>query len=414
MIDEIEYKQRRENLSKTLLKNSVAIVFASQHKTRTNDTHYPFRQNSNFYYLCGFKEDNSALMFVKTKKDTKTILFVAKKDKKTQLWDGKRTGVKKAKKIFDIDEVFCIEELQKQLTLHLKEIYTLYYDFNLDYSKVKILKRQKNISTYKNIAINIEKMRLIKSPAEIKLIKKAINITKEAHDYVRLMDKKNKNEYEILAALEYIFKKNGAFSDAYTSIVAGGNNANTLHYIKNNKPLKNGDLILIDAGCEYDYYASDITRTIPVNGKLSKPQSEIYNLVLNTQKSIIKMIKPSVKRSDLQKKAIYLLTKGMVELNILKGDIKKLIKEEKYKKYYPHSIGHWLGLDVHDMAPYKNKKGKEIKLQAGMVLTIEPGLYIDKDDKNVPKEYRGIGVRIEDDILITNDGYINLSCDIDK
>ena len=415
MIMEDEYKKRRDKLLKKISSNSLGIIFANEFKVRSNDTNYPFRQNSDFYYLSGFKEDKSALIFLKNKKETKTILFVAKKDKKLELWNGKRLGVDGAKDRFLVDEVFCIDELQAKLKSYLESVDKLYFDFMLDYSKVKLLKRYaKSLYTHKNIAPLIHKMRLIKSSAEIELIKKAIAITKDAHTSLIKMDKVGKNEYELLAELEYIFKKNGAYSDAYTSIVACGNSANTLHYIDNDKPLIDGELILIDAGCEYEYYASDITRTIPVNNTFTKPQKELYELVLNTQLKVIGMIKPHIKRSDLQKMAVKLLTKGLVKFGILKGDVKKLIKKEKYKKYYPHGIGHWMGLDVHDMCPYKDKKGKEIRLKEGMVLTIEPGIYIDKDDKKAPKRYRGIGIRIEDNILITKDGHENLSKDILK
>ena len=415
MISEEEYKLRRESLGKKLSKNSLAVLFATSNKTRSNDTQYPYRQDSNFYYLSGFKEDGSALIIIKEKKSIKTILFVQKKDKQKELWDGKRLGVKKAKKRFLIDEVYEYQEFESIFKKEIAKASTLYFDFKVDYSKVKILKRYaKNLSTHKNIAILISKMRLIKSDAEIELIKKAISITKEAHHRLMQMDKSQKYEYELQAELEYIFKKRGAYSDAYTSIVASANNANTLHYISNDKKLKDNTIILVDAGCEYQYYASDITRTIPVGKSFSDAQKEIYNLVLDTQMQIIQMVKPNVKRSDLQKKAIKLLTKGLVELKILKGDVKKLIKKEKYKKYYPHGIGHWLGLDVHDDAPYKDKNSKEIPLKGGMVLTIEPGIYIDKDDKKVPQCYRGIGVWIEDDILVTKDGYENLSKDILK
>jgi Xaa-Pro aminopeptidase len=415
VISEEEYKSRRESLGKKLSKNSLAVLFASSNKTRSNDTQYLYRQDSNFYYLSGFKEDGSALIIIKEKKSIKTILFVQKKDKQKELWDGKRLGVKKAKKRFLVDEVYEYQEFESIFKKEIAKASTLYFDFKVDYSKVKILKRYaKNLSTHKNIAILISKMRLIKSDAEIELIKKAISITKEAHHRLMQMDKSQKYEYELQAELEYVFKKRGAYSDAYTSIVASANNANTLHYISNDKKLKDNTIILVDAGCEYQYYASDITRTIPVGKSFSDAQKEIYNLVLDTQMQIIQMVKPNVKRSDLQKKAIKLLTKGLVELKILKGDVKKLIKKEKYKKYYPHGIGHWLGLDVHDDAPYKDKNSKEIPLKEGMVLTIEPGIYIDKDDKKVPKCYRGIGVRIEDDILVTKDGYENLSKDILK
>ncbi len=383
MIKEGEYKNRRDSLSSKLAKNSISVVSSSKHKIRSNDTEYPYRQNSNFYYLTGFKEDNSHLVFIKRKKKTKCFLYLQKKDKAYELWNGKRLGKSKAKNKFSLDGIRLSENFKKN-------------------------KKAKDISSL------IQKMRLIKSASEIKLIRKAIAITKEAHHEAMRFNKKDKNEYELQAEIEYIFKKNGSYSDAYSSIVASGNSANTLHYISNNKPLVDGELILIDAGCEYEYYASDITRTIPVNGKFTSAQKELYNLVLGVQKKIIKMIKPGIKRTKLQKETEILLTKGMIKLGILSGDFKKLIKKKKHKKYYPHGIGHWMGLDVHDKAPYRDKNNKEIPLKKGMVLTIEPGIYISKDDKTVPKKYRGIGIRIEDDILVTKKGYKNLSSKIVK
>ncbi len=415
MIKEDEYKERRDSLAKKLVKNSIAVLFSTNYKNRSNDTEYPFRQDSNFYYLTGFKEDKSSLVVIKSRRKTKTILFVAKKDKTLELWNGKRLGAKKAKKRFLIDEVYEYSELEKKLKELIQTSKTMYFDFKLDYSKVKVLKRYaKALSTHKNIAPIIGEMRLIKSHAEIKLIKKAIKVTKDAHHEVMCLNKDGMNEYNLQAKIEYIFKNSGAYSDAYTSIVASGDSANTLHYISNDKKLKSANLILIDAGCEYKYYASDITRTIPVSGKFSSAQKELYKMVLNTQLKIIDMIKPGIKRTALQEKAEVLLTKGMLKLGILKGNYKKLIKKQKHKKYYPHGIGHWMGLDVHDDAPYKDKNDKEIRLQKGMVLTIEPGIYISKGDKKVPKRFRGIGIRIEDDILVTKDRYENLSHEIIK
>ncbi len=415
MIKEKEYKNRRKTLAKKLSKNSLAVVFSSEFKTRSNDTEYPFRQNSNFYYLTGFREDNAALIFIKGRKSVKTLLFVAKKDEKKELWYGKRLGEEKAKKLFLVDEVCTMNDFSSKLKESLEDKNSLYYDFNLQYNKVKTLKRySKNIAHYKNIALLVHEMRLIKSKQEIQLIKKAISITKEAHHSVMALGKSGKKEYELQAEIEYVFKKNGAYSDAYTSIVACGNSANTLHYISNNKPLVDKELILIDAGCEYEGYASDITRCIPVYGKFTQAQKELYNMVLDVQIKIIKMIKPNVKRSDLHKKSEKLLCNGMLKLGILRGRCKQLLKKEKHKKYYPHGIGHWMGLDVHDEVPYKDKKGKEIPLKKGMVLTIEPGIYIDKDDKTVPKKYRGIGIRIEDNILVTSKGCKNLSKKIAK
>ena len=415
MIKESEYKKRRESVAKKLLPHSIAVLYSAEHKNRSNDTEYPYRQNSNFYYLTGFKESDSALVFVKNKKKFKVFLFVAEKNREVELWNGKNLGQYEAKRKFLVDDVFVVKEFNTQFKELIKEKSTLYFDFNLQYNKVKIIKRySKDLATYKNISLIINRMRLIKSDAEIRLIKRAIAITKEAHHRVMQMHKHSKNEYELQAELEYQFKKNGAYSDAYTSIVASANSANTLHYIDNNKILKDNSLILIDSGCEYEYYASDITRTIPVSGTFTQTQKELYNMILDVQLKIIDMIKPNVKRTKLQKKAIELLTLGMIDLGILRGSLEKLIKKEKYKKYYPHGIGHWMGIDVHDEAPYKDENKKEIPLQKGMVLTIEPGIYIEENDKSVPKKYRGIGIRIEDNILVTSDGYENLSVDIVK
>lgn len=415
MISEKEYKSRRDTLLKKLSKNSVAVFFSAEPKTRSNDTEYPYRQNSNFYYLSGFKEDSSVIIFVKTKKSAKTILFVHAKDKAKELWNGKRLGVKKAKKRFLVDEVYSINELEDKLKEFLDDKKTLYYDFNLDDLRAKVLKKHsKKAFARKNLALIVNEMRLIKSDAEIELIRKAVNITKKAHHKAMKCNKKNSYEYSLQATIEYVFKSNGAYNDAYTSVVACGDSANTLHYINNDKPLVENELILIDAGCEYNYYASDITRTIPVSGKFTKPQKELYNMVLDVQKKIIKMIKPHAKRSKLHRKSEELLTKGMIKLGILKGNYKKLMKKNAHKKYYPHGIGHWMGIDVHDEAPYKYSNGKEVAFAKGMVLTIEPAIYCPKNDKNIPKKYRGIGIRIEDDILVTSNGYENLSKHIAK
>ncbi len=411
MIQESEYKNRREAFAKSLKKGSVSVLFSAEYQTRSHDTHYPYRQNSNFYYLCGFTEDRAALVFVKEKKDTKIYLFVYKKEKQEELWNGKRLGKERAKELFDLDDVFDESELTAKLKSFLDtKIKRLYYDFKLDYSKVKLLKRYaKEVECFQNAATIIERMRLIKSDAEIALIKKALHITKTAHHRAMKKVKELEYEYELQAEFEYMFKKQGAQSDAYTSIIASGNNANTLHYIQNSDKIAPDRLILIDAGCEYNYYASDITRTISSSAKFTKAQREIYTLVLDVEKAIIAMVAPNVLRSALQKKAEQLLCQGLVDLGILKGEVQKLLKKEAHKKYFPHGIGHWMGIDVHDQCPYKDTKGKEIPLQKGMVLTIEPGIYIDEHDKTVAKKYRGIGIRIEDDILVTENGYENLS-----
>jgi len=415
MIKEKEYVSRRTTLGKKLKDNSIAIVFSATMKTRSNDTEYVYRQNSNFYYLSGFKEDNAALLFHKEKGIVKTYMFVQHRDKLLELWTGKRLGEKRGRKHFRIDEVFSIKKLDKMLEEFIKLGQNIYFDFRSDASRIEKIKELSNhYHSHKNIAIIIEKSRLIKSDGEIALIKKAVSITKDAHHMAMEKSKILGNEYELLAEIEYIFKKNGAYSDAYTSIVASANAANTLHYINNDSKIVDNELILIDAGCEYEYYASDITRTIPANGKFTKAQKELYEMILDVQEKLIAMIKPNILRTDIQMKSEELLCDGMLELGILEGDKQELLKSKAHKKYYPHGVGHWMGIDVHDEAPYRTKKGKEIPLKSGMVMTIEPGMYIDKDDKDVPKKYRGIGIRIEDDILVTKDGYENLSKGIRK
>jgi Xaa-Pro aminopeptidase len=415
MIEEKEYKKRREILANKIKNNSIALLFSNSAQTRSNDTEFPYRQNSNFYYMTGFQEEGSCLMFVKKDHIIKTVLFVAKKIPSQELWNGKRLGVVGAKKRFDVDEVYEYTKFSELFKTSVEGMVNVYYDFALDYSKVKILKRYgKKIRAYKNLAFAVQKMRLIKSASEIALIKKGLSITQEAHHKAMKLAKNLEYEYQLQAEIEYVFKSRGAYSDAYSSIVASGNNANTLHYIRNDKKLHTKELILIDAGCEYNYYATDITRTIPKSGKFSAAQKELYEMVLSVQLEVLSMIQPKVKRSDLQKKAIKLLTQGMIRLNILKGSLKKNIKKERYKRYYPHGIGHWMGIDVHDEAPYITKKSKEIALQEGMVLTIEPGIYLDKNDTRIPKKFRGIGIRIEDNILITKNGYENLSAGIAK
>ncbi|SFV56350.1 Xaa-Pro aminopeptidase [hydrothermal vent metagenome] len=415
MIQESEYFSRRTQMAKKLKKNSIALLCSANPKIRSNDTEYPYRQNSNFYYLTGFEEERSALVFIKRKEGVEILLFVQPKDPQKELWSGKVLGVKEARKRFLVDKVYSIEKFERVIKEKVGGIGDFYYEFEESVEPIKILQKlSKNGYTRHNLSKLVEKMRLIKSQSEIELIKKGMQITKEAHHKAMQLKKEDMMEYELQAEFEYIFKKNGAYSDAYTTIVAGGDNANTLHYIKNSDRLQDGDLILIDAGCEYRYYATDITRTIPVNGKFTQAQKELYTLVLDVEKKIISMVRPGVLRSRLQKEAERMLCEGMVRLGILKGSVKKLIKKQKHKRYFPHGIGHYMGIDVHDPSPYKTKKLKEIPLKEGMILTIEPGVYLPKEDTTIPKRYRGIGIRIEDDILVTKEGYENLSASIVK
>jgi len=423
-MNESTYKQRRDRLQ-VMMKDGVAILGNARLQTRSNDTEYPYRPNSDFYYLTGFEEDNAILLLSKKRGVYKTVLFVQKKVPEMELWTGTRLGVDAAKDRFDVDEVFDSEIYEEQLKLLLAEHSLAYFDlFSEDevYTTLKSVMKEMlhtrtiTISprTYSDITKLTQEMRLLKSSDEVALIKKALSITESAHHHAMKVCTPEMLEYELQAEYEYMFKKSGAYSDAYTTIIAGGNNANTLHYIKNDKILKDGDLVLVDAGCEYGFYASDITRTYPINGKFSPAQKELYEMVLEVQLKIIKAIKPNGSKKALQALSERLLTEGMVALGILSGQVKALMDEKAHKKYYPHGIGHWMGIDVHDPCPYSDENGEEILFAAGMVLTIEPGIYLPEGDADVPEKYRGIGIRIEDNILVTKEGCENLSSGIAK
>jgi len=423
-MNESIYKQRRDQFQ-VMMNDGVAVLGNARLQTRSNDTEYPYRPNSDFYYLSGFEEDNTILLLSKKEGVYKSVLFVQEKVPEMELWTGKRLGVEAAKQRFDVDEVFSVDLYEEQLKLLLAEHSLVYFDLFSDdivYTTLKkvtaemLHTRSITISprTFSDVTKLTQEMRLIKRPEEIELIKKALSITEMAHHHAMKVCKAEMLEYELQAEYEYLFKKSGAYSDAYTTIIAGGNNANTLHYIKNDQTLKEGDLVLVDAGCEYGYYASDITRTYPVNGKFILPQKELYEMVLDVQLKIIKAIKPNGSKKALQALSERLLTEGMIALGILKGHVKSLMDEKAHKKYYPHGIGHWLGIDVHDPCPYSDENGEEILFAAGMVLTIEPGIYLPEDDESIPEKYRGIGIRIEDNILVSKEGCENLSCGIAK
>lgn len=423
-MNEAVYKQRRDRLLE-MMDDGVAVLSTATMQTRSNDTEYPFRPNSDFYYLTGFEEDNSVVVLCKKGDESKSVLFVQEKVPEMELWTGERLGVDAAKERFSFDEVYGIDNFEEQIKALLKEQSLLYFelfDNNKVYTQLKVIAntmlhtRGVNISprTFSDITKLTQKMRLVKDDDEIALIRKALAITTKAHHQAMKVCQPGMLEYQLQAEYEYVFKKEGAYSDAYTTIIAGGNSANTLHYIKNDQPLKEGELVLVDAGCEYGYYASDITRTYPVSGTFSPAQKELYNMVLDVQLKIIAAIKPKGSKKALQALSERLLTEGMVSLGVLEGHVKTLMDDKKHKVYYPHGIGHWLGIDVHDPCPYSDDNGDEILFAEGMVLTIEPGIYLPQDDSDIPEQYRGIGIRIEDDILVRNEGCENLSEGIAK
>ncbi|MGA9994897.1 MAG: Xaa-Pro aminopeptidase [Pyrinomonadaceae bacterium] len=401
---------------KRMDKNSIAILPSARHAIRSNDTEYRYRQNSDFYYVTGFEEPE-AIAVITPSKEQKYTLFVRPRDPEMETWNGRRAGVEGALQKYGADAAFTIAEFNEKIGELLNGAHSLYYRIGngnpeLDetvihnISRLRALARKQGFAAPQTIIDTgaiLHEMRLIKSEDEIALMQRAADIAAEAHIEAMKTARAGMQEYEIEAHLEYIFRRQGANGPAYNSIVGSGANATTLHYVENSATLRDGDLLLIDAGAEYKGYASDITRTFPINGRFTRAQREIYDLVLETQMSCVEMARPGVAMDELKNHSIEMLTDGMVKLGLLQGDTKKLIEEEKYKQFYMHGLGHFLGIDVHDVGRYYID-GESRRLEPGMVTTVEPGLYVAADTKDIPEKYLGIGVRIEDDVLITEDG----------
>jgi Xaa-Pro aminopeptidase len=393
---------------------SVAIIPAAREATRSNDTQYRYRQDSDFFYLTGFEEPES-IAVIAPAHEKKYTLFVRPRDPEQEVWIGKRAGVEGAVSEFGADEAFPVAEFDEKLFEILDGAKILYYRLgvheDLDQTIIKkiagtrILNRKpiEMPQTIIDPATVVHEMRVIKTPQEIELMQRAADIAAEAHVEAMKAVRPGMKEYEVEALIEQIFRRHGAIGPSYTSIVGGGANATVLHYISNNDQLRDGELVLIDAGAEYKGYASDITRTFPINGKYSRAQREIYDLVLETQLSCVEMVRPGTTHDELKSHSIEMLTEGMVRLGLLKGKPEELIKEEEYKQFYMHGLGHMLGIDVHDVGRYYFDKQSRA-LEPGVVMTVEPGIYISPNTKDIPAQYLGIGVRIEDDVLCTNNG----------
>ncbi|MDD0824892.1 Xaa-Pro aminopeptidase [Mannheimia sp. AT1] len=410
-----EFTNRRESVFEQMQDNSALLIFTETEKRRNSDSEYLFRPDSHFWYLTGFAEPKSAMLLVKKEGKTESIIFVRKKDPLMETWNGRRLGIENAPNALQFNAAFDIDDIQHILAKKLENLTACYYARGLQSWGDNIL-----FSTFDNMVENRKKvpntlidwqpmlseMRLIKSELEIALIQQACHISSMAHIRAMKQTRPNRYELEIEGEIQYEFSRFGARFPAYNSIVAGGENACILHYNENDQPLKEGDLLLIDAGAEFAYYAGDITRTFPVSGKFSTPQKELYDLTLKMQTEAIKLLVPNSSIKAANDKAVQILTEGLVELGILKGNVEELIEQKAYRQFYMHGLGHWLGLDVHDVGDYGNERDRP--LQIGMVLTVEPGIYIPKD-ADVPEQYKGIGIRIEDNLLITEYGNKNLT-----
>ena len=420
-----EFKQRRLQLMEQVGQGNIAIIASAMIRTRNRDVDYPFRQDSDFYYLTGFNEADALAVFIPGRKQGEYILFCQEFDEKKALWEGAHAGLDGATHDYGADDSFPIDDLGDILPGMLENKNKVFYpmgrDSDLDHQLMEWIT---HIRSQTRSGINapgelvslehtLHEMRLIKSPAEIKLMQKAADVSAKAHIRAMQRCRAGRYEYQIEGEMIHEFIDNGLRAVAYPSIVAGGENACVLHYTENNALLKEGDLLLIDAGAECDHYAADITRTFPVSGVFSSEQKLLYQLVLDAQLAAMQEVKVDAPWNKAHEASVRVLTEGLVELGLLTGDVETIIADEGYKVFYMHRIGHWLGMDVHDVGDYKINDEWRV-LEPGMVLTIEPGLYIPEDCATVDEKWRGIGIRIEDDVLVTEQGYQVLSHAVPK
>lgn len=404
---------RRKRLLK-LIGDGIAFISTASEKIRNADTHYPYRFDSHFWYLTGFPEPEAVLVLVGGKKP-RSLLFCRDKDPDKEIWDGHRFGPEDAKSVFDFDETYpisALDDMAPSLLAHCDRVfYPMGQSDTMDQSiqtwiqtlRAKVRSGVSAPSTLTDIRPLIDEMRLIKDRSELRLMKQSANIAAQAHIRAMMSTEPGLYEYEVEAELLHEFRRHGAQGPAYPSIVAGGANACVLHYIENNCLLEEDSLLLIDAGCELEGYASDITRTFPVSGTFSAAQRDCYEWVLSAQEAALKALKPNAPFTAYHEAAVRVLGEAMISLKLLKGPVDRVIESGDYKRFYMHRTGHWLGLDVHDVGAY-TLLDRPRKLAPGNVLTVEPGLYI-RPDRSVPRHLWNIGIRIEDDVLITEHGH---------
>ena len=411
-----EFARRRRALMRMMDKGSIAILPAAPARMRNRDVEYPYRPDSDFYYLTGFPEPEAVAVLVPGRKEGEFLLFCREQDPERAIWDGKRAGPQGALRDYAADEAHVIDEVDDVLPDILADCERVYYtmgahpDFDTKLiGWVSELRARAGVGTHtpdEFVALDhlLHDLRLFKSRAELSAMRKAAKIAVGAHRRAMALCRPGLYEYELEAEYVHEFRRHGS-TVSYQPIVGGGANACTLHYVQNDQVLNDGDLVLADVGCEYDCYASDITRTWPVNGRFSPAQREIYEIVLEAHDAAVKQVKPGNHWNDPHDAAVRVITKGLREVGLLKGSLPKLISDGKYRKYFMHRTGHWLGMDVHDVGAYKVSNEWRL-LEPGMVMTIEPGIYIGAP-RNVARKWHNIGIRIEDDVAVTKDG-----CDI--
>ncbi|MDI4636438.1 MULTISPECIES: Xaa-Pro aminopeptidase [Halomonadaceae] len=422
-IERDEYRQRCQALMAALPSQSAVLLPAASLTTRSNDSDYPFRQRSDFHYLTGFPEPDALLLLLPGREAGESVLFCQERNPAIEAWTGVRLGIEGALAHFAIDEAFenpvRVEHLA-ELIDGRETLYLLLDDADslalADEVRSELKGRARRGATapqaLADLAPLLHEQRLIKSEAELALLRHAGKVSAKAHVRAMRTARPGLNEYHLQAELEHEFRWQGAQGPAYDSIVGGGANACVLHYIENRDPLEAGELVLIDAGAEFDLYAGDITRTFPVSGCFSSPQRQLYDIVLAAQERAIEAVTPGATLAAIHQGVVRDLSRGLLELGLLDGDLETVISEERYKRFYLHSTSHWLGLDVHDVGSYR-RDGEPRPLVPGMVLTVEPGLYI-PDEEDIPAPFRGIGIRIEDDVAVTAEGHEVLTAGVPK
>ncbi len=414
-ISKTEYARRRRNLMGLMEANSIAIFPAAREQVRSRDTHFPFRQDSDFYYLSGFVEPDAVLVLIPGRRHGQFVVFCRERDPQMELWHGFRAGPEGVCERHGADDAFPIGDIDDILPGLIEGRDRVYYsmgrsaEFDRQIMGWVNTIRAKEASgavppgEFTDLDHMVHELRLYKSAAELRTLRKAGEITARAHARAMRACRPGMFEYQLEAELVHEFAQGGAVSPAYPSIVGSGANACVLHYVQNSAKMRDGDLVLVDAGCELDYYASDVTRTYPVNGRFSKEQRVLYELVLKSQAAAIAAIKPGNHWNQPHDASVRVLTEGLVRLGLLKGSVASLIKKGAYREFYMHRVGHWLGLDVHDVGDYR-LDGAWRLLEPGMVMTVEPGIYVAPGNRKVAAKWRGIGIRIEDDVVVTEKG----------
>ena len=425
MITAKDFARRRKELMALMTANSIAVIAAAPERVRSRDTYYPYRQDSDFFYLTGFAEPEAVMVLIPGRKQGQFIMFCRERDRAREIWDGYRAGPDGACEHFGADDAFPIADIDEILPGLIEGRDRVYYGVGKDQQfDAHLMEWVNNIrkraragasppAEFIDLDHLLHELRLFKSAAEIKLMANSARVAARAHARAMTACKPGLYEYQVQAEIEHEFAMAGARSPAYGTIVGGGANGCILHYVENSAVLNDGDLVLIDAGCELDYYASDITRTFPVSGRFSAPQQAIYEIVLAAQYAAIGATVAGNHWNQPHEVTVKIITQGLVDLGLLKGSVDELIDKGAYTDFYMHRAGHWLGMDVHDVGDYKVDQHWRL-LEPGMVMTVEPGIYIAPDNHKVAKKWRGIGIRIEDNVAITKKGTQVLTADAPK